>query len=148
MKRILCAVDRPDVSVGLVQYARAVLQWRGDCLTVIHVVPTVAAPGMRRDEWDHRVLEQLRKIVDDAGVTGEGVHCEIESGEPAPAIVARALAIHADTIVIGTGARHDSERLLIGPVTEAVVRRASVRQLRLLAVPEAPEFPTSRCRRR
>ena len=79
---------------------------------------------MRSGEWVHPAIEQLRTSVDDAGVCGDRVRCEIESGEPARAIVARALAIQADTIVLGTGGRHDGERLLIGPVTEEVVRRA------------------------
>jgi nucleotide-binding universal stress UspA family protein len=79
---------------------------------------------MRPGEWAHPVVDELRKIVDDAGVPGERVQCDIESGDPARVIVARALAMQADTIVLGTGARHDRERLLVGPVTDVVVRRA------------------------
>ena len=40
-----------------------------------------------------------------AGITGDRVRYEVDSGEPAIAIVERALAIHADTIVLGTRPR-------------------------------------------
>ena len=99
MKRVLCAVDLSDVSVGLLQYAHAIVHWYGGCLTVLHVVPTSDAREMRPGEWVDPIVEQLQMAVGAAGITGDRVRYEVDSGEPATAIVARALAIHADTIV-------------------------------------------------
>jgi nucleotide-binding universal stress UspA family protein len=108
VKRVLCAVDLSDVSVDLVQYAEAIAHWYGGGLTVLHVVPTSDAQEMRPDEWVDPFVEQLRMAVGGAGITADRVRCEIDSGEPATAIVARALAMLADTIVLGTAIRRQS----------------------------------------
>jgi nucleotide-binding universal stress UspA family protein len=124
VKRVLCAVDLSDVSVELLRYAQAIVHWYGGWLTVLHVVATSNAREMRPGECVDPVVERLRDALAAAGITGDRVRYEVESGDAATAIVARALAIGADTIVLGTGARHGVERLLIGSVTDAVLRHA------------------------
>ena len=69
--------------------------------------------SMRRDE----VIEHMRQAAAAAGIPDDRVRYEAESGEPATTIVARALALRADTIVLGTRARRGLDRLL-GSVTE------------------------------
>jgi universal stress protein A len=124
VKRVLCAVDLSDVSVEVLQYAQAIVHCDGGCVTVLHVVHTSDAPPMRPGECIHSAVEHLRLAVAAAGVTGDRVRYEVESGEPARAIVARALAMQADTIVLGTRAKR-VEPLLIGPVADAVLRCAA-----------------------
>ena len=124
MKRVLCALDVSDASVEPLQYAHAIVHGYGGCLTVLHVVQTSDAREMRPGEFVDSVVEHLRLAVGAAGITGDRVRYEVESGEPARAIVARALAIHADTVVLGAPARRGVEPLLMGPVTDAVVRCA------------------------
>lgn len=124
MKRVLCAVDLSDVSVGLLQYAHAIVHGYSGCLTALHVVPTADAREMRPSEWLDQIVAHLRTAACAAGITGDRVRYEVDSGEPATAIVARALAIQADTIVLGTRPRNRVEPLLLGPVTDAVVRCA------------------------
>jgi len=43
VKRVLCAVDLSDLSVGLLECAAAIEQWHGGSLTILHVVPTFDA---------------------------------------------------------------------------------------------------------
>jgi nucleotide-binding universal stress UspA family protein len=124
VNRVLCAVDLSDGSVELLQYANAIVHSYGGCLTVLHVVPTSDAQGMRLGELVDSVIEHLSLEVGAAGITGNRVRYEVESGEPARAIIARALAIRADTVVLGAHARREVEPLLMGPVTDAVVRCA------------------------
>lgn len=124
MKRVLCAIDVSDVSVDLLQYAQTIVRWFGGCLTVLYVVPTSDAREMHAAELVDRLVERVRLAVGGAGMGGDRVRCEVESGEPAKAIVARALAIHADTIALGTPERSGAEPALIGPLTDAVVRCA------------------------
>jgi nucleotide-binding universal stress UspA family protein len=124
VKRVLCAVDLSDVSVELLRHAQAIVHWYRGCLTVLHVVPTSDAPERRRGERVRPLVADLRDALAAAEITGNRVRYEVESGEPATVIVARSLATHADTIVLGTGARHGLERPLIGSVADAVVRRA------------------------
>lgn len=124
MKRVLCAVDLSNVAVELLQYAQAIVDWYGGCLTVLHVVQTTDALEMRPGDSIDRFVEHLRPAINAAGIAGDRVRYEVESGEPARAIVARALAIDADTIVLGTRAKDTVECLLNGPVTDTVVRCA------------------------
>jgi nucleotide-binding universal stress UspA family protein len=124
VKRVLCAVDLSDASVGLLPYAHAIVRWYGGCLTVLHVVPTSDARDMRPGEFVDPVVEQLRLAVGAAGITGNRVRYEVESGEPARAIVARALAIHADTVVLGARERRGVEPLPMESVTDAAARCA------------------------
>jgi len=105
---------------------------------VLHVVPTLDAREMRTDECVDPIVEQLRLAVNAAGMTGYRVRYEVVSGDPATAIVARAFAIHADTIVLGRNARNRVEPLLIGPVTDAVVRCAPCD---VLTVPQGGSWP-------
>lgn len=60
-----------------------------------------------------------------AGI-GERVDLRVEIGRPAERIVAAAKAVAADVIVMGTHGRTGLAHLLVGSVTERVVRTATV----------------------
>lgn len=143
MKRVLCAVDLSDLSVELVECAAAIEQWYGGCLTILHVVPTFDAVERHPGEWFDPVtvvysmrrddaIEHMRQAA--AGISADRVRYEAESGEPGMTIVARALALRADTIVLGTCARRGLDHLL-GSVTDSVLRHAPCD---VLTVPPSP----------
>jgi universal stress protein A len=133
VKRVLCAIDLSDASVALLKHAADIAQRYGGALTVLHVVPTFDAVETHPGEWfapvtivylrREAVMERVRQAVLAAGIRDDDVRCEAEAGEPATVIVARALALRADTIVLGTHARHGLESLL-GSTADAVLRRA------------------------
>jgi len=70
-----------------------------------------------------RSLEQIVDRLQRAGVTQ--VRHRMESGEPGSIIVRIANEEHFDLIVMGTHGRQGLERLVMGSVTERVVRQAS-----------------------
>lgn len=64
-----------------------------------------------------RMLDET--LLRHVGVNGE---CHVEEGPAARAIVRQAEALHAELVVVGTHGRTGVSRLLLGSVTETVVR--------------------------
>jgi nucleotide-binding universal stress UspA family protein len=124
VKRVLCAVDPSDGSAELLQYANAIVQWYGGCLTALHVVPTSDAAETPRDDRRHAVVGRMRQTIAAAGVSRDRVRYEVESGEPAAMILARAVALRTDTIVVGTRRQRSTDDVRVGSVTDMVLRHA------------------------
>jgi nucleotide-binding universal stress UspA family protein len=103
-------------------------------LTVLHVVSpvglargfppaaTLRAPGTAEIARLRARLE--RRAARAAGRRRVAIACEVVVGDPERDILAAAR--HADLVVMGTQGLTGAERLLIGSVAEAVVRRATV----------------------
>lgn len=56
----------------------------------------------------------------------EGIHTLVEKGDTAKSILAAALRIHADIIVIGTHSRRWLDQILMGSVSEEIIHHATV----------------------
>lgn len=131
-KQIICPVDFSESSVRTFAYAAALARWYGAQLTVLHVVPTVD-PVLRGDTGEplrivtpvlrERVLGEMSRSFDIAAVLPQ-VSLVAESGDPRSTIVEQAVSKNADLIVMGTHGRRGFKRLLLGSVTEAVLREA------------------------
>jgi len=134
-KNILYPTDLSDESRRALTYAAAFARWYAAQLTVLHVVPTfdpiAVGPGalngpaqmvlpMSREE----IREQLRRVIDAAGLSSLGVRVSAQGGDPARIIVDQALETAADLVVMGTHGRSGFERLLVGSVAEKVVHKA------------------------
>jgi nucleotide-binding universal stress UspA family protein len=135
LKRVLCPVDLSELSIRPLAYGGAIAKWYQGELTALHVVPTFepmeVAPGALFDPVQfvypmprEQVLERLRQAVNTAGVAIDDVDVAAEAGEPAAIIVDQSLARRADLVVMGTHGRSGFDRLLLGSVTEKVLRRA------------------------
>jgi nucleotide-binding universal stress UspA family protein len=150
-KRILCPIDLSELSIRPLAYAAAMATWNDARLTALHVVPTFEPmevhPGalfdpvtfvhpMPREE----VLERLRGMLATAGVTVDDVGLAAEAGDAAPTIVDQAVAANADLLVMGTHGRTGFNRLLLGSVTEKVLRQSPCPVLTV--PPHAPPAPT------
>lgn len=134
-RQILCPTDMSDSSARALTYAAAVARWYEATLTVLSVVPTFdpipVRPGMLDGSVQvvypasrEEVLEELRTAVRNAGAESLNPTLAAEAGDPVNTIVDRALAIPADLIVMGTHGRSGFERLILGSVTEKVLRNA------------------------
>lgn len=150
IQRILCPVDFSDSSQHAFRYAVAIANWYDAKLTMFHAcapVPmsayaTVASmmPAMPVGlEDDNEVRDTMKRLA--STVAGTNVPIEIALGEgyPAAAIAAKAAEEKFDLIVIGTHGRSGFERLMLGSVTERVLRKAGCP---VLTVPPKAGDPT------
>jgi len=134
-RNILCPIDLSDASVRPLAYAAAFARLYDARLTVLHVAPTfdpmqvrsgsIGGPvrimyPMPREE----VLDELRRALGAADTATLDVTLAAEAGDAVATIVDRAVAIPADLLVMGTHGRSGFDRLLLGSVTEKVLRKA------------------------
>jgi nucleotide-binding universal stress UspA family protein len=145
---ILCPVDFSDHSRLALRHALAVAQGSGGRVIVLHVFPGPAgsppalaavpgAPGLLTADARERLLDDLRRWVRDGSASEVPLEAEIGEGDPAGVIVGRAQAAAADLLVLGTHGRTGFQHLLLGSVTEKVLRTAACP---VLTVPRrAPE---------
>ena len=134
--RILCPVDFSDASQHALEQATVVAGWFGAPITLLHVytqvflpVPGMAVAGYGSDfvlgvEDRQRLFEDASRWADSARAAGVHVDVVVEVGQAIPHIFSTAAATHADLIVLGTHGASGFEHLLLGSVTEKVLRKA------------------------
>ena len=138
IKRILCPVDFSDASRHALDHAVVIAGWYGASLTALYVsaplflllqppllfteLPT-AAPTEGDREYLERRLRQWVEPAEALGLTTEVRFDERYS--PATSILECAASLPADLIVMGTHGRGGFERLMLGSVTEKVLRKAT-----------------------
>ncbi len=132
--RLLCPTDFSETSDHALQQAAALARWYGARLTVLHVRPTVTPhpdmpAGGPMAGWLDTETEALRKKTTDACRpiidAGMPVDVAVLHGEPVPLILAMADSLPADLIVMGTHGTSGFQHLLLGSVTEKVLRKAT-----------------------
>ena len=135
IRRILCPVDFSEHSKRALDHALAIAKWYDSTVTVLHVsrvMPAaayVSGSGMpayatlTTEERD-AVMQTLRRF--GGGETRPGAKMEFEAteGGTVATILARATALPADLLVLGTHGRSGFERWVLGSVTEKVLRTA------------------------
>jgi nucleotide-binding universal stress UspA family protein len=132
-KHILCPVDFSEFSNRSLDHAVALARWHDSNLTVLHVVPTFEPVPVRGElgypiqivnPWTHEeVVAEMRRKLDVAGVPADAV-LTARAGDASTTIVDEAVTSSADLIVMGTHGRRGFKRLLLGSVTETVLREA------------------------
>jgi nucleotide-binding universal stress UspA family protein len=132
-KQIVCPVDFSESSVSALAHAAALAQWYNAQLTVLHVVPTFEPMQVRGDLGDpiqivtpmprEQVLEEMSRTLNLSVVSPRATPVA-EQGDPRSTIIDQAISKKADLIVMGTHGRRGFKRLLLGSVTEAVLREA------------------------
>ena len=132
-KQIICPVDLSESSVRALAYAAALARWYDSQLTVLHVVPTFESMQVRGDLAEpirvvtpmprEQVLEEMSRSLNLTALASRATPVA-QSGDPRETIIDQALSKKADLIVMGTHGRRGFKRLLLGSVTEAVLREA------------------------
>ncbi len=130
--RILCPVDFSDASMHAVDQAIAVAGWYRARVIALHVlepltrpVQDLPIPADPPPEADlRRARERTAACFEAATSAGIGVDVRVETGPPATVIAGCAADRRADLIVMGTHGTGGFERLLLGLVTEEVLRKA------------------------
>jgi nucleotide-binding universal stress UspA family protein len=133
IKRILCPIDFSDHSIHALDHAVAFAKWYGSSITLIHVRPPAplsypAGPGMvatfLTPQERAALLASMNQLQQEHCI---GAPCTVEVIEVAVAteILATAESSRADLVVLGTHGRSGFERLMLGSITEKVLRRAA-----------------------
>ncbi|MFA9426078.1 universal stress protein [Natronorubrum sp. A-ect3] len=117
-ERILVPTDGSGPANAALEYAGEIAARENLTVHILHVIDTDADPA--------DASEPVTEGREWAGDTGAPVIDEVHTGEPQEAILEYAATHDVDAIVMGTRGRRGVGRLLLGSVTEAVVRDAAV----------------------
>jgi nucleotide-binding universal stress UspA family protein len=129
---ILCPTDFSEASEHAVDLAVAIAAASHARLAAIHVTRAMPIPsgvgtpgGYSLDDAEMATLRRKTAACFSA-VSGPGgdVDVFVDEGSPADRILERAAVLPADLIVMGTHGSRGFERLVLGSVTERVLRRA------------------------
>jgi nucleotide-binding universal stress UspA family protein len=152
LRHVLCPFDFSEVSTRALEQAGVLTRASGARLTVLHVflsvMPTTGLNAL--DAGTAQViepadLEELRDKV--AAVCRSAIDADarvdiiIVGGAPAPSILDHAALNSVDLIVMGTHGTSGFQHLLLGSVTEKVLRRAACPVLTV--PPRAAGTPTA-----
>ena len=119
IERILCPVDFSATSQHAIDHALALGAWYGARVTALHAYD----PSGRDDEVDefrNDVAAEFRG----RGLDHVPVDVFVQAGDPTRPILDCAASLPADLIVMGTHGLSGFEHLVLGSVTEKVLRRA------------------------
>jgi nucleotide-binding universal stress UspA family protein len=133
--RILCPIDFSDHSRRALDYALAIAHVHDSTLTLVHVVPLLPAtaayapmpmepfPVMTPEDRAALVQALGQMVADEGGDAGRAERV-VRQGRAAAEILDAATSGNSDLIVMGTHGRTGFERLVLGSVTEKVLRKA------------------------
>jgi nucleotide-binding universal stress UspA family protein len=145
IRQILCPVDMSDYSRRALDHGVAIARWYGSSITALHVFsPIPMAPfapgpvafepaGLTAADRD-QLLAQTRAFAEREAAPGIAIDAIIREGDAAAEILACASSLKPDLLIMGTHGRSGFERLVLGSVTEKVLRKASAP---VLTVPRA-----------
>ena len=147
-EHVLCPVDLSDFSVRSLAHAAALARWYDAELTILHVVPTFDPVHGRGDLGEpvrvlnpisrEQVADEVRRVMELPAKAPRAI-LVVKSGDASTTIVDQAVSAGTDLIVMGTHGRRGFKRLLLGSVTETVLREAPCP---VLTVPPAPRAST------
>jgi nucleotide-binding universal stress UspA family protein len=134
IKRILCPIDYSEYSRHALDHALAIARWYGGSITALHVVapviPAVPAHALAvyppvaftADDLERCRANTVAFVEEGGG--GAPIDCVVVEGYVTPEIVQLARDLPADLIVMGSHGRSGFDRLMLGSVTERVLRKA------------------------
>jgi len=130
IRRVLLATDLSAASEGAAgQALRLAADVRAELLVVSVIDPNTRIPAdaqVTRMDQRRAVREAAAQALVIRGMQrGVRVSFLVWEGEPGPGIVEAAESEHADLIVVGMRRRNRLERLVLGSVSDHVVRHAS-----------------------
>ena len=129
INRVLCPIDFSEGSTHALEQAAAVAHWYKARLTALHVYsPPMPAPGLPVGApalERQRVGGEATAFVESVLGSATAVEVIVDDGQPVPSILGRAAGLTADLIVMGTHGASGFQRLLLGSVTEKILRTAT-----------------------
>ncbi len=133
IRNILCPYDGSEFSARALEQAVALARWYKAGITLVHattgaLLSIEASWSGRSTRLDPAERKRLAAWLADVGAparaAGVGVDARVVEGIPATEILQLARDLPADLLVMGTHGRSGFNRLLLGSVTEKVLRHA------------------------
>ena len=132
LEAILCPVDLSEISRGALDHAIALASQYSARLRVLEVVshpslpPAVTPSAVAGLTLDMRkaLIEEIERFVEPALASGVPTDVRLEEGYVVAKILEESGSLPADLIVMGTHGRTGFDRLVLGSVTEKVLRKA------------------------
>lgn len=127
MKKILCPVDLSEQSQKALIAAKALQGILSCSLEILSVMPSHKVRGLTSQDESDRLIRELHddtksRLEKFLGDTGIGESVIIDDGEPGQRIPAVAQDLNSDLIVIGARGLGLIKGMLIGSVTDAVLK--------------------------
>jgi nucleotide-binding universal stress UspA family protein len=152
---VLCPVDFSEISRRALDHAAALAHWYEARLTVLNVFPVMPAmdvpPLVLDDKGREEITGGLRRFTE-AVPSAVSLELRVQQAESIhEAIRGQALSLGVDLLVMGSHGRSGFKRILLGSVTERVIRHAPCPTMIVPArahdvVPEGPvRFRTILC---
>jgi len=146
VKTILCPTDGSPFAEGALRHAIVLARWFGAEIAATHVYEAppvalgrIAGPRLSIDDAElARVEDELKRFLAPATEAGLPTSLRVAIGDPVDEILRMAESIPADLVVMGTHGRSFYERLVIGSVTEKLLRRCA---MPVIAVPAPKHHP-------
>ncbi len=133
--RVLYPTDLSEASAHAAEWAAAVAGFYKASITALHVVSPIlmAVPGLgtsiaggsREEPETEHLRTDVAALFGEPLTDGRRLDVLIDVGQPAHRILERAAGLPADLIVMGTHGTSGFEHLVLGSVTEKVLRKAS-----------------------
>jgi nucleotide-binding universal stress UspA family protein len=133
IRRILCPTDFSEFAKRALHQAIPLARWYESSLTALHVLPTAvpvdgmfpySLPPLAHEGVRTRVERELDEFVAPAREVGIAADTVLREGAVPATILDLARNLPADLLVMGTHGQSGLERLVLGSVTESVLRRA------------------------
>jgi nucleotide-binding universal stress UspA family protein len=136
IQHILAPVDFSELSVEGLRYAVNLAKCLGARVTVLYADPFLPPPYFTEGSLDdlkkqtedskRQAETRLRQLAESEAGESVGIEVSVDEGLPADSIRRVASDSSADLIVMGTHGRSGVNRLILGSVTERVLREAQV----------------------
>lgn len=135
LRKIMIATDGSEAAEKAADFGIQIAGLSGAKVYAVYVIDTTPYYSIPLDQvWSKEVYEQLEQmgneIASDVEKTAKATGLEAESlvlkGDPAEKIVSFAEEHNIDMIVVGSLGKGEFKRLVIGSVSEKVVRHAKV----------------------
>ena len=149
IQRILCPVDLSDISRRALDYAALVARWYRADIRALLVEPVVLSPvdfppmpavtGLT-PKAKAELADWLATFVNGVKAPGVAIEPVLKEGFVVDEILGNARDMPADLVVMGTHGRGGFERLVLGSVTEKVLRKLACPVLTV--PPHAGKTPT------
>jgi len=153
-QHLLVPVDISEHSSEALGYARRIVEDSGGTVHPLHIVPTDETELLLRDVYEAReggtanhvtaekVAGQKLRALAQEHLSGVRYETELHvSGDPAKTILEVERAVGADLLIMATHGFHGVFHLLLGSLTEKMMRESSCPVLSIRQRAEAPQRP-------